>query len=192
MADPTDATPETTPPRNGRPLVARWWFWLAAAVVVVAVIVAIGLFSTKGSSGLADPASASPAGRGASGSDGATSGGAGASSSAPTTAGGSAPQDTVAQDTAAVTDDGWTLADVHAEVSQTGTSFTAQITNDEDAPRPGQWTLTVLSGGQRIYETEAAVDEVGEGETVAVTFVGTTTQLPGDPTTYTYALRSDG
>jgi hypothetical protein len=192
MSTTSEARPET-PPR--RPLVSRWWFWLVVAVVVVAVIVAVGLFSTRGTSGAADPAAASSGGSTAAGGGASASGQAsapaqsrsrGAGSSGSTAGGGAA------QDTAALTDGDWTLSDVRAAVTATGTSFTARITNELDEARPGQWTLTVLSDGQRIFDSEAAADEVGAGETVDVTFVGTTTQLPGDPASYTYALRSDG
>lgn len=88
-------------------------------------------------------------------------------------------------------DGGWVASDIQVKREQFGTSITARIQNTEDHSRTGVFTLTVFSGGQRIYEAMGSANDVEAGSTATVTFVGTTDDLDGDVASYTYELQND-
>lgn len=90
-----------------------------------------------------------------------------------------------------LSDKDWKASDIQVENSQFGTSVTAEITNAAKSSRSGIFTITIYMGDKRIYNAQGAAQEVSAGQTVTVTFIGTTDKLPGVASDYTYKFQCD-
>jgi hypothetical protein len=74
-----------------------------------------------------------------------------------------------------------------------GDAVSARITNTSSQSLSGLFTLTIFGAdGSRIGQTQGSASDVGPGEAAAVTFIGMTDQLPGDPSSYTYEFQDNG
>lgn len=167
--------PAPAPVRQKKSFFKRPIFWILVIVVIVIIAIIAGNSGGSGNNSANAPSTGAPQ------SSAAPSSGVGATTS---------PAAPKASDDP-FSDGGWKISDIQVQPGQFGTSVTGRVTNQTNATKTGVFTLTIFSNGQRIADVQGSANNVEAGQTSTVTFIGTTQNLPGDPSTYTYEFQSD-
>lgn len=91
-----------------------------------------------------------------------------------------------------LSDKGWTVSDIQVTRSSSIPDVSARLTNSTGASATGSFTLTIWGAdGTRLAAVDGYADNVGAGQTVTTTFIGSQDKLTGDPATYHYQLQTN-